>query len=71
MREKRDTLTHLLRDRTVAVTIGRVERLVIAERTTAPPHLAVAVGTGKTRIDGNLLHLAAKDATQITAEFVI
>ena len=71
MREKGDTLIHLLCYGTIAVTIGRVERLVIAECATTPSHLAIAVGTGKTRIDGNLLHLAAKDATQITAEIVI
>ena len=71
MRTERDTLAHLLRYRTVPMAIGRVERLVITERTAAPPHLAVAIGTGETGINGNLLHLAAKDATQITAEFVI
>ena len=71
MRKERDTLAHLLRYRTVTMTIGRVERLVIAERATTPPHLAVAIGTGETGINGNLLHLATKNTTQIGAEFVI
>ena len=71
MRKERDTLAHLLRYRTVTMTIGRVERLVIAERATTPPHLSVAVGTGETGINGYLLHLAAKNGTQIGAELVI
>ena len=71
MRKERNPLTHLLRYRTVAVTIGRIERLVIAERATTPPHLTVAVRTGETGINGNLLHLAAKNGTQISAELVI
>ena len=71
MRKERDSLTHLFSDRTVAMTIGRVERLVIAERTATPPHLSVAVGTGETGINGNLLYLAAKNGTQIGAELVI
>ena len=71
MRKERDTLAHLLRYRTVTVTISRVECLVVTERATTPPHLAVTVGTSETRINGNLLHLTAKDATQITAELII
>ena len=71
MREERDTLAHLLSNRAVAVAIGRVERLVVAECATAPPHLTVAVRASKTRINGNLLHLAAKDTTQIVTELVI
>ena len=71
MCKERDTLTHLLGNRTVAVTIGRVECLVVAIGTTAHPNLTIAVRTGKTGIYGNLLHLAAKNATQIGTELVI
>ena len=71
MRKERDTLAHLLRYRTVPMAIGWVERLVIAECATAPPHLTITVGTSKTGINGNLLHLATKDATQIVTELVI
>jgi hypothetical protein len=53
------------------MTIGRIECLVVAESTTAPPHLAVAVRASETGINSNLLHLAAKDTTQIGAELVI
>ena len=71
MRKERDSLIHLLGDRAVTVAIGWVECLVIAERTAAPSYLSITVRTSETGINGNLLHLAAKDATQVTAEFVI
>ena len=71
MRKKRDTFTHLLCYRTITVAIGWIERLVIAERTPAPPNFPVAVGTGKPCINCYLLHLAPEDTTQIAAELFI
>ena len=71
MRKERYSLTHLLCYRAVTVAIGGIERLVITERTAAPPHFSVTVRTGKAGINGNLLHFAAKYSTQITAELVI
>jgi hypothetical protein len=71
MRKKRYSLTHLLCYRAVTVAIGRVERLVIAERTTSPPYFSVTVRAGKAGINGNFLHFAAEYTTQIIAELVI
>jgi hypothetical protein len=52
------------------MAIGRIEWLVVAISATAPPHLTVAVGTGKTGIKSYLLHFAAENGTQICTELV-
>ena len=71
MRKERYPLEHLLLYWEMPVTIGRVECLVIAIGTPAPPHLSVTVGTGKTAVKRNLLHLAAKHSTQVCTELII
>ena len=71
VREERYALLHLLLDRKMTMAIRGIERLVIAICATAPPHLAVAVGTCETAVKGYLLHLAPENGMHIRAELVI
>ena len=53
------------------VAIRRIECLIIAVGTAAPPYLAVTVRTGKATVKRYFLHLATEYATQIRAELIV
>ena len=55
----------------MAMAVGWVKALVIAIGTTTAPNRSIAVGSSKTGINGNLLHLAAQFAAQIGSKIVI
>ena len=71
MREEGDALVHLLGNRTVAMAIDRIECAIIAIGATTRALGAVAIGTGETAIDGNLLHLEIEMAAHIIPIIII
>ena len=71
MCEKLLALANLLCNGLLWLTVGRVERAVIAESASPVRHLAVAVGTGEARVDRNLLHAERKLASEPRTVIVI
>ena len=71
MSKKIYPLAHLLRNRDSASAIGRTKSLIIAISTSAPAHRTVAIGTGKARINCNLLHLTPEAVAQKSTKIII
>lgn len=70
-RKKSLSLFYLFGYRFVAVAVGGVESLVVAERTAAAAHSAIAVGTGKSCIDGYLLNAIREHPSYPFAERIV
>ena len=62
---KLHALVNLLRDALRGLAVGGSEGGIVAKSATARRYFPITVGTGKTGIDGHLLHSVAEHTTKI------
>lgn len=68
---KLNALVDLLRDALFGLAIRWRKGGIVAEGTTARRNRTVAIGAGETRIDGHLLHSAAKESAKVCRVTVV
>jgi hypothetical protein len=70
-RKKTNAFLHLLAYGFMISGVLRTESLIITIRATAPAFASVAIGTGKSRINGNFLHFKRESRLQEPAEILV